>query len=265
MKNEVPKDSFNRIITSFQSTGRIGRSTITQALISWLGYAGIEFSAIDADGEHRTLSAWYPGFTVKRPYRSEEDLLPILNETGNASAQLIDYPAQETQSILRAFEHFDAFALFEKKKTKLTILIFASDERAAMTSAAQIITSFEAKADYVIVKNPARFTSEIFEHSKLPTMLKEFNAPTVEVPRITGATLEALDAASRTQKKALTFREAEALLPIGSTFELQNWRNRLFAQFEDIAHVLVGSPELVKNKVRRVKQPNLAKIDPFDL
>jgi hypothetical protein len=63
----------------------------------------------------------------------------------------------------------------------------------------------------------------------------------------------------------LTFREAEALLPIGSTFELQNWRNRLFAQFEDIAHVLVGSPELVKNKVRRVKQANPAKIDPFDL
>jgi hypothetical protein len=114
-------------------------------------------------------------------------------------AQLIDYPAQETQSILRAFEHFDAFALFERKKTKLTILIFASDERAAMSSAAQIITSFEAKADYVIVKNPARFTSEIFEHSKLPAMLKEFNAPTIEVPRITGATLEALmlQAASR--------------------------------------------------------------------
>lgn len=42
-------------------------------------------------------------------------------------------------------------------RTKLTILVFASDERAAMTSAAQIITSFEAKADYVIVKNPAGF------------------------------------------------------------------------------------------------------------
>ena len=40
MKNEVPKDPFNRIITSFQSTGRIGRSTIAQALISWFGLCG---------------------------------------------------------------------------------------------------------------------------------------------------------------------------------------------------------------------------------
>lgn len=85
-------------------------------------------------------------------------------------------------------------------------------------------------------------------------MLKGFNAPTVEVPRITGATLGALDATGRQQKKALTFREAESLLPIGSTFELQSWRNRLFAQFENIAHLLVGSPELVRNKVSRVKQ-----------
>lgn len=265
MKNEASKESLNRILTSFQSTGRIGKSTLAQGLISWFGYAGIEFSTIDGDGEHRTLSTWYPEYTVRKPYRNEEDLLPILNETARGAVQLIDYPAQETQSILHAFEHFSAFELFEQKRTRLTVFIFASDERAAMISAAQIITNFDARADYVIVKNPARFTSEIFENSKLPAMLKKFDAPTIEIPRITGATLEALDAASRRSKKSLTFREGEEFLEIGSKFELQHWRNRLFAQFEDIADFLLPSSDLIHARVDRPKQKKLAVLDPYDL
>ena len=255
----------HRLLTSFQSPGRIGKSTLKQALLSWFGYAGIDFTAIDADGEHRTLSSWYPDFTVLRPYRNEEDLLPILNDVGEASVELLDLPAQSTQSILRAFEHFNALDLFDQKQTRLTVFIFASDERDAMTSAAQIISAFEGRADYVIVKNPARFTSQIFEHSKLPGLLSQFGAPTIQVPRITHGTLDALDVASRQQKKALTFREAEPTLEIGSTFELQHWRNRLFASFEDIAEFLLPSPSLIQNRIARVKPATPVTINPYDL
>src|SRR5260221_461566 len=96
----------NRIICSLQSTGRIGKSTVAQALISWFGFAGVEFAAIDADGEHQTLSRWYPEIVTKLPFRQTDDLLPILNQTGSMSAMLIDYPAQSTQSLLSAFAQF---------------------------------------------------------------------------------------------------------------------------------------------------------------
>ena len=43
--------------------------------------------------------------------------------------------------------------------------------------------------------------------------------------------------------KALTFREAEPVLEMGSRFELEHRRNRLFVQFEDIADVLLQSPK----------------------
>src|SRR5215813_2043793 len=150
--NEITqKETACRTITSLQSTGRIGRSTLKQGLISWFSFAGIEFNAIDGDPEHHTLSSWYPDLTDKKPYRDEQDLLPILNAIGEAPVQLIDFPSQETQSILRAFEHFNAFKLFESKNTRPTVFIFASDERAAMLSAHQTITVFESVADYVIV------------------------------------------------------------------------------------------------------------------
>ena len=141
MSDKTQNGSPRRTLTSLQSTGRIGRSTLKQGLMSWFSYAGIEFNAIDADPEHHTLSSWYPDITDRKPYRDENHLLPILNTIGEAPAQLIDFPSQETQSILRAFEHFNAFELFAAKNTRPTVFIFASDERAAMLSAHQIITA----------------------------------------------------------------------------------------------------------------------------
>jgi hypothetical protein len=265
MSDKTQNESPRRTLTSLQSTGRIGRSTLKQGLMSWFSYAGIEFNAIDADPEHHTLSSWYPDITDRKPYRDENHLLPILNTIGEAPVQLIDFPSQETQSILRAFEHFNAFELFAAKNTRPTVFIFASDERAAMLSAHQIITAFESQADYVIVENPARFTCQVFYHSKLPEILKTFNAPTIQIPRITAATMETLDGASKQMKKALTFREAEPVLEMGSRFELEHWRNRLFVQFEDIADVLLESPELIQKKVERPRQKKLSVIDPYDL
>jgi hypothetical protein len=155
--------------------------------------------------------------------------------------------------------------LFEAKNTRPTVFIFASDERAAMLSAHQIISSFDSHADYVIVENPARFGSQVFYRSKLPEILEKFNAPTVRIPRITATTIDILDDANKQMKKSLTFREAEPVLEIGSRFELEHWRNRLFAQFEDIARLLLQSADLIQRKVERPKQKKLAAIDPYDL
>ncbi len=261
--DDVVKSGPNRIICSLQSTGRTGKSTVTQALISWFGFAGVEFAAVDSDGEHQTLSRWYPEIVTKLPYRETDDLLPILNQTGSMSAMLIDYPAQSTQSLLSAFAHFQAFDFFESKNTRLTSLIFASDERPAMASAAEIISTFGPRSDYIIVKNPARFQSEIFMHSQLSNMLAEYSAPTIKIGRITRTTLDHLDAESAKAKKALTFREAEKLLPAGSVIELQSWRNRLFAQFEDICDLLL--PAEVSKRVERPESLTTVKVDPYSL
>jgi hypothetical protein len=241
----------------------MGRSTFQQALISWYAHADVDFSAIDTDSEHKTLSSWYPDFATFHPYHREDDLLPCLNQAGGAAVELIDFPAQATNSILAAFNHFNAFQIFRDKQIRLTVLIFASDERAALTSGAQIVTALDNQADYVIVTNPARFTSQVYFASKLAERLKD--SPTLDMPRITGATIEAIDSASKKSRRALTFRDAEPLLEIGSKYELEHWRNRMFCQFEDHAAGLLPDPELVVNKVVRTTAKPVPKVDPFDI
>jgi hypothetical protein len=255
--------TISRLITSFQSTGRMGRSTFQQALISWFAFAGVEFSAIDCDSEHRTLSSWYPDIATFFPYRRDDDLLPILNLAGSGPVELIDFPAQATQSVLNACHHFSATKIFEDKGIRLTVCIFASDERAALASGAQIVSALGDGADYLVISNPARFTSQVFFASKLAERLKA--SQQIQIPRITSGTIEALDRASKQKRKPLTFREAEPLLEIGSRYELEHWRNRLFAQFEDNAAELLPDPNLVKNRVVRAEEEPAEAINPFDL
>ena len=253
----------SRLITSFQSTGRMGRSTLQQALISWFAFAGVEFSAIDCDSEHKTLSSWYPDIATFFPYRRDDDLLPILNLAGAGPVELIDFPAQATQSVLNACHHFSALKIFADKGIRLTICIFASDERAALASGAQIVSTLGEGADYLVISNPARFTSQVFFASKLAERLQD--SPQIQIPRITGGTIEALDRASKQKRKSLTFREAEPLLEIGSRYELEHWRNRLFRQFEDTAEAILPEPTLIKHRVVRAEETPAQAINPFDL
>ena len=103
----------------------------------------------------------------------------------------------------------------------------------------------------------------MFFASRLAERLQD--SPQIQIPRITGGTIEALDRASKQKRKSLTFREAEPLLEIGCRYELEHWRNRLFAQFEDNATAILPDPALIKNKVTRLDETPARAINPFDL
>jgi hypothetical protein len=49
-----------RFIACTQSTGRVGKSTFAEGLISWLRFAGVTFAAIDGNNQHQTLARRYP-------------------------------------------------------------------------------------------------------------------------------------------------------------------------------------------------------------
>jgi hypothetical protein len=132
-----------------------------------------------------------------------------------------------------------------------------------LASGAQIVSTLGDNADYLVIANPARFTSQVFFASKLAERLK--NSPQIQIPRITAGTIEALDRSSKQKRKSLTFREAEPLLEIGSRYELEHWRNRLFSQFEDNAQAVLPDPGLIKNKVVRAEEASVQAINPFDL
>ncbi|MES2704982.1 MAG: hypothetical protein V4726_00105 [Verrucomicrobiota bacterium] len=253
-----------RLIAPLQSLGRIGKSTLAQALLSWADYAGVASAAIDADGEHRTLSGWYGDEIVALPFRQKEDLLPMLDAVGQAPLEIVDFPAQATDMILTAIREFGALQTLAERGVRLTVPIFASDERAGMLSAHRIITELGNEADYLIVTNPARFKSGVFTGSKIPELIP--GAGHVHLGAVTAYTMGHLDAAGKTARRALTFEEALPLLNSASRHELRAWLNAVFSQFEDHASLLLPDPALIQHRVLRMPKPTLTvAVNPYDL
>lgn len=250
-----------RLIMNCQSVGRIGKSTMHQGIIAWLHYAGIEFAAADCDSEHKTLSQWYG--VPQMAFRQAEDILPVIASLGVAPVELVDFPAQATDEIIESFERFGVLKALEEKAIRPTIVIFASEERPAMLSAAKILRECGDAADYLVVKNPARFKSVNFERSKLAEELK--GAPMIEIPTITDWTIKEVDRVSKEQREALTFGRAMQLVSGTCKFELEYWRNRMLVQCEDAAAVLVPDLGLIKNKVNRVENQPKSELNAFDL
>lgn len=246
-----------------QSLGRIGKSTLSQALLSWADFAGVPTAAIDADEEHKTLTGWYGERTQFLPFRGRDDLLPMIDEAGQAPVELVDFPAQATEAILQAFQDFAVMDTLDNRGIRLTIAIFASNERAGLLSAHKIISQLADRVDYVIVYNPARFKSDTFDKSVIPTLIP--NAPRIQLGAITSYTIQNVDAATKKQRKSLTFLEALEHVSDGSRNELQAWLNQVYVQMEDAADVLLPSTALMQRKVVRAQRKAPAEISPFDL
>ena len=84
-----------RFIACTQSTGRVGKSTVAEGLISWLRYAGIEFAAVDADSQHQTLSRRYPEYVeIFDATKTLDDFARMVQALPNLPVILVDFPAQ---------------------------------------------------------------------------------------------------------------------------------------------------------------------------
>ncbi len=56
----------HRLVTCFQSSGRIGKSTVFEGILAWARFAGIPVAAVDCDAEHRTLSKRFTAILTVR-------------------------------------------------------------------------------------------------------------------------------------------------------------------------------------------------------
>src|SRR5271157_2507055 len=86
-----------RFITCTQSTGRVGKSTVAEGLITWMRYAGIDFAAVDADSQHQTLSRRYPeDSAIFDATKTFDGFARMLNELPAFPLIIVDFPAQAT-------------------------------------------------------------------------------------------------------------------------------------------------------------------------
>ncbi|MGA8658074.1 MAG: hypothetical protein WB586_18175 [Chthoniobacterales bacterium] len=243
-----------RFIACAQSTGRVGKSTVAEGLITWMRYAGIDFAAVDADSQHQTLSRRYPqDSAIFDATRTFDDFARMLNELPAFPVIIVDFPAQATDFLLSAARHFKLVEFFEQSGIRPTLLVFAADDPTAKESAAKTIRFFGDNADYLLVENPAKFKSDEFKKTALHAWLAERSTPTLRIPAITALTMNAWETSERKLKRYLPLEEAcqhEELHEL-SRYELGFLRDRFLVQFEDLAGQVLPDSNLVKNKVAR--------------
>jgi len=246
-----------RFIACTQSTGRIGKSTVAEGLIGWLRYAGVAFVAVDADSQHRTLSHRYPcdveSFDATKTL---DDFARMIQALPDFPIILVDFPAQATNFLLSAAEHFRLLEFFERSGIRPTLLVFAADDPTAKESASKTVRFFGDAADYLLVENPAKYKSDEFMRTPLIKWLAERETPKLRVPAVTAITINAWEALERKLNRYMPLDEAchQTGLHELCRHELGFLRDRFLVQFEDFANRVLPDPELIKNKVARLTE-----------
>ena len=246
-----------RFIACTQSTGRVGKSTVAEGLISWLRYAGVEFAAVDADSQHQTLSRRYPEYVETfDATKTFDDFARMVQALPNLPVILVDFPAQATDFLLSAATHFRLLEFFGAAGIRPTLLIFAADDPTAKESASDTIRFFGDAADYLLVENPAKYKSDEFRRTALSTWLTERKTPTLRIPGVTAITMNAWEALERKSRRYLPLEEAchHKSLHELSRHELGFLRDRFLLQFEDFAGHVLPDAALIKNKVARLTE-----------
>ena len=262
----MPESKINhRFITCFQSSGRIGKSTMLEGVLAWAAFAGVSAAIVDCDAEHRTLSKRYPEANFVDATRSRDDFLQLVTSMPDSLMSVADFPAQATEFLLDSMQSLRVLDALEANGTHMTVLMFAADDPTATASMAKTYRALGNRVDYIVVKNPARFRSQHFDESALAEMFRRMRAPVVEIPTLTATTLQAVASASAEKRQHLTYVEAAkaGCIPQICRFEIEYFLNRMLTQCEDAARLLVPDPAAIKNKVFRPEKSAAVAIDEF--
>ncbi len=259
----------SRLTLPLQSTGRVGKSTAIESLYSWALWAGIDAVALDADGEHQTLSKAFPDVTLfEAASKDASAFMEFLQEVASRPGDAIfaDFPAQATSFLLERIAAVSAFKTLAAEGVKTTVLLFPADDRTAQQSMAQVVAALGSQVDYLLIKNPARFTTASFDGSKMQGRLSDMGAKELRLPVLTAPTLDAVRQYAASQKRNVPLADAAPHLPSLCRIELESWINTVRAQVQedDLASLLVPDAGLLKKRVTPVVPVATHAVNEFD-
>jgi hypothetical protein len=263
---DIMTQALRRFIACTQSTGRVGKSTVAEGIVTWLHYAGIPFAAIDADTQHQTLLNRYSDEVgVFDATKTLDDFARMIQTLPDHPVILVDFPAQATDFLLGAAKHFRLLEFFASAQVRPTLLVFAADDPTAKESASNTVRFFGDDADYLLVENPARFKSDEFKRTALWNWFESRSTPTLLLPSVTAVTMNAWESLENKLKRYLSLDETRNQKELHelSRYELSFLRDRFLVQCEDAAGFLLPEVGLIKNKVERPRESKTQKIDRF--
>lgn len=172
---------------------------------------------------------------------------------------VIDVRAQADDLILHALEELQLLESLAEAGLRFTFFLFPSEDTESMGNLMDLFYFAGDRVDYVVVHNPAKVRTDLFQGSGLETELKKFGARSITLPTITPITLLAMKRAEAKAGRNLSFsalahpeaRHLERLL----AGELQWAMQRLFPQYHEAADILVPADCQPKEAYPPVAEP----------
>ena len=249
MATKEPKQIKQRFLTCLQSKGGAGKTTLADMLIGWYRFAGVPYSAIDTDLQHRTLSSRYPDVPLFDSSGMDE-FGAVFQHLPDAPAVLMDCPAQYTDRFLSHADHYDLLHVFEESGIRTTLLMMASDDIDARDSALALVKFFGERVDYVMIENPAKFQSDGFKRTGLCDWLIAHHAPAITIPKMSLSAIDAWERIEEKTQRRLPLADVvnHPDLPLFHKLELSKARDMMLRQFEASAQFFVPDPAAIKQK-----------------
>ncbi len=182
----------SRLLATVQSKGNLGKSTECLARIEWLKSLSVEWQAYDLDDAHRSIVKRYPAqtklITVSGP-ESAEQLLRVFRNAGRTPVQIMDARAQATEEILRVIQRTHFLSVAADQGIRMTVFIFPYDDLATMQNLEAIVRELGHAVDYVVVRNPIKNSTRMFDGSGLQSILTDWGAVEITMPVLFKSTL----------------------------------------------------------------------------
>ncbi|HEY3913042.1 MAG TPA: hypothetical protein VGN61_01040 [Verrucomicrobiae bacterium] len=201
----------SRLLATVQSKGNLGKSTECLARIEWLKSLSVEWQAYDLDDAHRSIVKRYPAQTklisVSGP-ESAEQLLRVFRSVGRTPVQIMDARAQATDEILRVIHRTHFLSVAADQGIRMTVFIFPYDDLATMQNLETIARQLGDAVDYVVVRNPAKNPTRMFDGSGLQSALKQWSGVEINMPVLFKSTLLQLDELENRHGRGICWAEA---------------------------------------------------------
>jgi hypothetical protein len=244
-----------------QSKGSLGKSFETECRATYLDAIGVPWFGYDLDDRHSTFRDRHPDKVklINLEDGSKDQLLKMMADVlaRPEPVILIDSRAQADLLIREAFTSLGIFDRCKSQGAEFVISLFPSDDNESLTNLAEIVRWGAGKAQFLIVRNPAKAKAHIFDQSAMrPTLIEKLGAKEIAISEVTSTSLQALERLERETKRAWSFGEfangIERVDPL-ITGEFAYLLGQMSRQYTAIASVLLPPEELPK--VPKIRAP----------
>jgi hypothetical protein len=258
----------SRLLATVQSKGNLGKSTECLARIEWLKSHSVEWQAYDLDDAHRSVFKRYPEQTKLIPVsgqESAEQLLRVFRNAGKTPVQIVDARAQATDEILRVIQRAQFLSIAADQGIRMTVFVFPYDDLATMQNLEGVVRELGNAVDYVVVRNPAKNPTRMFDGSGLQSILKEWGGVEITMPAMFKSTLLQLDELEARHERGITWAEAignrDLKLDVFARGDLESFLADMHAEYDAIAGHLLPTEIAAKVQPKKQAMRSTAKAD----